>query len=154
MSCVTQTRPSASSALTWSRHFTMNNMGLPDKIQVSPGENSPPDKTVTYASVLNDRETLILPTSTSLNNPRQESPTFRLSQSGISKRQRTLSPPQQHFNFSPILSKTDSKFNLQATSKPHDPVVVADPPDNKSTSMDISLPPPSSSAPPIEDMVT
>ncbi|CDH51540.1 hypothetical protein RO3G_10032 [Lichtheimia corymbifera JMRC:FSU:9682] len=86
--------------------------------------------------------------------PDKESPTFRLSQSGISKRQRTLSPPQQHFNFSPILSKTDSKFNLQATSKPHDHVVVADPPDNKSTSMDISLPPPSSSAPPIEDMVT
>ncbi|CDH61359.1 predicted protein [Lichtheimia corymbifera JMRC:FSU:9682] len=317
-------------------------MGLPDKIQVSPGENSPPDKTVTYASVLNDRETLLLPTSTSLNNPRQISdaqfglavgkspvskyahgvivhrtrkhviakvaftsqkaaekyvdipisidddtkiygslpipdewdivtlnldhiplynrdilcsslvtalqPFGQILQIGIYLEQKflpakalptsmltpnptliqtklsLLSPtnslivsqsrfqmvpshpacmplgPKCHFIVAiviikvilefnaqispnrdaiivknedtflkialhaidqhscliifPILWKTNSKFNLQATSKSHDPVFVADPPDNNSTSMDISLPPPSSSAPPIEDMVT
>ncbi|KAJ8663557.1 hypothetical protein O0I10_000800 [Lichtheimia ornata] len=87
--------------------------------------------------------------------PDKDSPTFRLSKSGISKRQRTLSPPQQlHFNFSPTLSKTEkTESNPLTTSAPPDPVFLADPPGNKATSMDISSPPPPSSAAPTDDMV-
>ncbi|KAJ8657982.1 hypothetical protein O0I10_006253 [Lichtheimia ornata] len=86
----------------------------------------------------------------------KESPTFRMSKSGISIRQRTLSPPQQlHFNFSPKLSKTKkTESNPLTTSAPPDPVLIADPPDHNVTSIEISSPPSPSSAAHAENMVT